>query len=223
MRWSLNIVAFNAVLACTAPLVSGFESGSATFLRTSPPLSLIASRPSHTSSRISLPGLLSMSVERPLGRREALAALTAASAFLQSTPAQAAYVGEPPSIFSQLQGGIQGTLQPGHWLGQFIGINSHKEVWEFDASPEQVSKAMTAALKEITPKYEPRHHPITAPKAITARYPLRFPPGQSEPFLADNAGLWALRAMMRPSMRLLYSIFALHTSGMLMPLPPMGV
>ena len=37
-----------------------------------------------------------------------------------------------------IQGPVQDVVSPGHWLGQFIGINSKSEEWQFDASPKEV-------------------------------------------------------------------------------------
>lgn len=87
-----------------------------------------------------------------LGRRGAISGLLGAIVLGNAAVAKAEVVGSPPSIFSQLQGGVQGIVAPGHWLGQFIGINSHSESWEFDASPDEVSKAMVDAIRDITPK-----------------------------------------------------------------------
>lgn len=87
-----------------------------------------------------------------IGRREAMAGIAGVLVLGQAAAAGAEVVGPPPSFFSQAQGGVQGTISPGNWLGQFLGINSHKEVWEFDASPEEVSLAMAAAIRDISPK-----------------------------------------------------------------------
>eukprot|EP00282_Hemiselmis_andersenii_P009145 CAMPEP_0114167650 /NCGR_PEP_ID=MMETSP0043_2-20121206/32540_1 /TAXON_ID=464988 /ORGANISM="Hemiselmis andersenii, Strain CCMP644" /LENGTH=203 /DNA_ID=CAMNT_0001264843 /DNA_START=134 /DNA_END=745 /DNA_ORIENTATION=- len=89
--------------------------------------------------------------ETSFGRRGALAALGLGLATAAS-PAVAEVVGPPPSGLSQAQGGIQALINPGHWIGQFIGINSHGESWDFDASPEEVSAAFVKALKNITPE-----------------------------------------------------------------------
>ena len=37
-----------------------------------------------------------------------------------------------------IQGSVQDVVSPGHWLGQFIGITSKSEEWQFDASPKEV-------------------------------------------------------------------------------------
>ena len=47
-------------------------------------------------------------------------------------------VSAAPSSISSIQSPVQDIIAPGHWLGQLVGINSHSETWEFDASPEEV-------------------------------------------------------------------------------------
>jgi len=58
--------------------------------------------------------------------------------------------GELSSI-SKVQGPIQDIIQPGHWIGQFIGVNSHSETWQFSQSPEKVSAALVATLEQLSP------------------------------------------------------------------------
>eukprot|EP00536_Pseudo-nitzschia_multiseries_P015717 jgi/Psemu1/43564/gm1.43564_g len=56
-----------------------------------------------------------------------------------------------PSAVSGLQGTIQDTIAPGHWIGQFLGLNSRTETWEFpNDSPETVSKALVDVLGALT-------------------------------------------------------------------------
>ena len=58
-----------------------------------------------------------------------------------------------PSSVSQLQGPIQDTIAPGHWIGQFVGLNSRKETWDFPKnSPEEVSKALVDVVEGLTPE-----------------------------------------------------------------------
>ncbi len=51
-----------------------------------------------------------------------------------------------------MQGPLQDAIAPGHWLGQFVGLNSRTERWEFAASPGDVSAALVAVLDELTPE-----------------------------------------------------------------------
>ena len=56
-----------------------------------------------------------------------------------------------PSLLSSVQGPVQDALAPGHWLGQFIGINSKTETWVFqDDQPAEVSTALVEVLNELT-------------------------------------------------------------------------
>ena len=57
-----------------------------------------------------------------------------------------------PSLLSTVQGPLQDAVAPGHWLGQFVGLNSRTERWEFAASPAEVSAALVAVLDELTPE-----------------------------------------------------------------------
>ena len=57
-----------------------------------------------------------------------------------------------PSFLSSLQGPVQDVIAPGHWIGQFVGINSKTETWDFaGSSPEAVSAALVSVLDELTP------------------------------------------------------------------------
>merc|ERR1712194_242354 len=48
-------------------------------------------------------------------------------------------------------GPIQDAIAPGHWLGQFVGLNSRTESWEFpNRDPGDVSKALVQVLEELT-------------------------------------------------------------------------
>ena len=58
-----------------------------------------------------------------------------------------------PSIISSLQGPVQDAIAPGHWIGQFIGMNSKTVQWQFpSSSPAEVSKAVVDVLNELTPE-----------------------------------------------------------------------
>ena len=58
-----------------------------------------------------------------------------------------------PSAISSLQGSLQDAIAPGHWIGQFVGINSKTERWEFAGSnPQKVSAALVDVLNELTPE-----------------------------------------------------------------------
>jgi hypothetical protein len=48
---------------------------------------------------------------------------------------------------------MQDFLAPGHWLGQFTGLNSRTETWEFLAnSPAEVSAALVEVFNALTPE-----------------------------------------------------------------------
>jgi len=56
-----------------------------------------------------------------------------------------------PSFLSTLQSPIQDAVAPGHWLGEFAGINSKTETWEFPAhSRNEVSLALVDVLTNLT-------------------------------------------------------------------------
>jgi hypothetical protein len=58
-----------------------------------------------------------------------------------------------PSIVSSLQGPVQDAIAPGHWIGQFIGINSKTVQWQFpSSSSSEVSTALVDVLNELTPE-----------------------------------------------------------------------
>ncbi|CAB9525258.1 expressed unknown protein [Seminavis robusta] len=58
-----------------------------------------------------------------------------------------------PSLISSLQGPLQDAIAPGHWIGQFLGINSRQVTWEFsNASPALVSQALVDVLNELSPQ-----------------------------------------------------------------------
>ena len=93
--------------------------------------------------------LSSSSRRRLLHQTGAAAAASAATSL--TAPPLAAHA--EPSLLSSLQGPIQDIVAPGHWIGQFVGINSKTEMWEFAASsPAEVSAALVAVLKELTPE-----------------------------------------------------------------------
>lgn len=55
-----------------------------------------------------------------------------------------------PSLVSSLQGPLQDAIAPGHWIGQFIGINSKQVTWDFsDTTPERVSAALVDVLNNL--------------------------------------------------------------------------
>mmetsp|Transcript_44689 Transcript_44689/g.50098 ORF Transcript_44689/g.50098 Transcript_44689/m.50098 type:complete len:276 (+) Transcript_44689:54-881(+) len=56
-----------------------------------------------------------------------------------------------PSFLSTLQSPIQDAVAPGHWLGEFAGINSKTETWEFPThSRNEVSLALVDVLTNLT-------------------------------------------------------------------------
>ena len=61
-----------------------------------------------------------------------------------------------PSIVSSIQGPVQDIIAPGHWLGQLFGLNSKTVQWNFDASPEMVSKTLVDVLDRLTPEQRSR-------------------------------------------------------------------
>jgi len=60
-------------------------------------------------------------------RRDALRAVGGvAAAFLAGAPSS---VSAAPTTLSTIQSPLQDLLSPGHWFGQFLGVNSHYETW----------------------------------------------------------------------------------------------
>lgn len=58
-----------------------------------------------------------------------------------------------PSLVSKVQGPLQDIIAPAHWVGQFVGLNSRKETWDFpNNTPEEVSKAIVDVLEGLTPE-----------------------------------------------------------------------
>ena len=56
-----------------------------------------------------------------------------------------------PSLLSSLQGPVQDAIAPGHWIGQFLGLNSRQVTWDFPtASPSQVSQALVNVLNNLS-------------------------------------------------------------------------
>ena len=87
-------------------------------------------------------------LEVGLSRRGALRAATAAAAAFGAAPAARA----DPSLLSSVQGPLQDALAPGHWIGQFAGLNSKTESWEFaGSSPPEVSAAILGVFEDLTP------------------------------------------------------------------------
>ena len=83
---------------------------------------------------------------RPLSRRGVCVA--GAASVLAPAAARAA-----PSLLSSLQGPVQDAVAPGHWIGQFAGLNSRTETWEFaGAAPGEISAAIVGVLEELTPE-----------------------------------------------------------------------
>ena len=78
-------------------------------------------------------------------------ALLAGAPALVALAAPGAAVADP-SLLSTVQGPLQDAIAPGHWLGQFVGLNSRTERWEFAASPGDVSAALVDVLNELTPE-----------------------------------------------------------------------
>ena len=84
-----------------------------------------------------LAGSLRQPARRAMASRRAL--LAGAPALVALTAPGAAVA--DPSLLSTVQGPLQDAIAPGHWLGQFVGLNSRTERWEFAASPGEVSAA----------------------------------------------------------------------------------
>ena len=96
-----------------------------------------------------LAGSLRQPARRAMASRRAL--LAGAPALVALTVPGAAVA--DPSLLSTVQGPLQDAVAPGHWLGQFVGLNSRTERWEFAGrSPADVSAALVAVLDELTPE-----------------------------------------------------------------------
>ena len=89
-----------------------------------------------------LAGSLRQPARRAMASRRAL--LAGAPALVALTAPGAAVA--DPSLLSTVQGPLQDAVAPGHWLGQFVGLNSRTERWDFTASPAEVSAALVAVL-----------------------------------------------------------------------------
>lgn len=77
----------------------------------------------------------------------------ASSVGIATATASIASANAEPSAVSKLQGPLQDTIAPGHWIGQFVGLNSQKETWDFPKNtPEEVSKALVDVLESLTPE-----------------------------------------------------------------------
>lgn len=86
--------------------------------------------------------------QRAVSRRRAMLRLAGA---ITATPILAASA--DPSPISAIQGPLQDVIAPGHWIGQFAGLNSKTEKWEFpSSSPGEVSSALVEVLNELTPE-----------------------------------------------------------------------
>eukprot|EP00588_Corethron_pennatum_P014052 CAMPEP_0194283772 /NCGR_PEP_ID=MMETSP0169-20130528/26103_1 /TAXON_ID=218684 /ORGANISM="Corethron pennatum, Strain L29A3" /LENGTH=193 /DNA_ID=CAMNT_0039029441 /DNA_START=152 /DNA_END=733 /DNA_ORIENTATION=+ len=85
--------------------------------------------------------------ESNISRRRAIAGL---AGVCTATPILRANA--DPSIFSKLQGPLQDAIAPGHWIGQFVGLNSRTERWELpDSSPAEASSAFVRILRDLPP------------------------------------------------------------------------
>lgn len=96
---------------------------------------------------VTLAGSLRQPARRAMASRRAL--LAGAPALVALKPGEAV---ADPSLLSTVQGPLQDAVAPGHWLGQFVGLNSRTERWDFAASPADVSAALVAVLDELTPE-----------------------------------------------------------------------
>lgn len=84
-------------------------------------------------------------------RREWMTRTAAAFGATQAITVSPKTAHADPSFVSGFQGPIQDVIAPGHWVGQFVGINSKTETWEFlNNSPEEVSKALVQVLEGLT-------------------------------------------------------------------------
>ena len=84
---------------------------------------------------------------------QTVTAATVVTATSSSLPANADS-GNTQSIFSSLQSPVQDIVSPGHWLGQFIGINSKSVKWtKFPPSTtkEEASKALVEVINDLSP------------------------------------------------------------------------
>ena len=102
-------------------------------------------------------------------RQPARRAIASRRALLAGAPALVALPGAAiadPSLLSTVQGPLQDAVAPGHWLGQFVGLNSRTERWELAASPAEVSAALVDVLNELTPE---RRAKLLIPELRVAR------------------------------------------------------
>mmetsp|Transcript_32108 Transcript_32108/g.36509 ORF Transcript_32108/g.36509 Transcript_32108/m.36509 type:complete len:231 (-) Transcript_32108:310-1002(-) len=84
-------------------------------------------------------------------RRQWLASTAGIATIVATT--SVSVVNAEPSLISKVQGPVQDLIQPGHWIGQFVGINSKQETWNFPRNtPEEVSKAIVNVLEGLTPE-----------------------------------------------------------------------
>ena len=109
---------------------------------------------------LSLAGSLRQPARRAMASRRAL--LAGAPALVTLPGAAVA----DPSLLSTVQGPLQDAVAPGHWLGQFVGLNSRTERWDFAASPGDVSAALVDVLNELTPE---RRAKLLIPELRVAR------------------------------------------------------
>lgn len=89
----------------------------------------------------------------------------AGAAVVTAVPVKAASAS--PSFVSSVQGSVQDAIAPGHWLGQFFGLNSRTETWDFPRStPADVSAALVEVLNGLTPE---RRAKLLIPELQVAR------------------------------------------------------
>ena len=83
-------------------------------------------------------------------RRGFLGHIAATGVILTAVPRAAK---ADPSSFSSLQGPLQDSIAPGHWIGQFLGLNSRTVTWTIDsATPADVSRALVDTLNGLSPE-----------------------------------------------------------------------
>jgi len=103
-------------------------------------------------------------------RRDALRAVSGvAVAFLAGAPSS---VSAAPTTLSTLQSPLQDLLSPGHWFGQFLGVNSHYETWAVRACAYFLVPLSSLATFVHTPHVHPPTHTHNLPRTHihTARH-----------------------------------------------------
>jgi len=96
-----------------------------------------------------------MEIDGIFGDRRSMLIQAATVITVMSSPLPVyANTGNTQSIFSSLQAPIQDIISPGHWLGQFVGINSRTVEWTKFPPPttkEEASKALVEVINDLTP------------------------------------------------------------------------